>query len=133
LLLSRKEKANTVIKLANEGKTTREIAKVVHNSLQDIDKIIHKITGDDESPAEKEKTEERKQKWLKSLSHYVRAFGMFRDNKSLVDAAIEIDQEANIILNYYGDYLRLESMDGLISIYRDLKDDSPVFFHYIEE
>ena len=30
LLLSRKEKEKMVIKLANEGKTTREIAKAVH-------------------------------------------------------------------------------------------------------
>ena len=54
---------------------------------------------------------------------------MFRDKKSLVDAAIEIDQEANIILNYYRDYLRLTRMDGLVTIYKDLKDDCPVFFH----
>jgi hypothetical protein len=56
-----------VIKLANEGKTTREIAKAVHISLKDIGKIIRKVTGDDDSPAEKEKEEMRKQKQFKSL------------------------------------------------------------------
>ncbi len=40
LLISKKEKEKLVIKLANEGKTTREIAKAVHISLKDIDKII---------------------------------------------------------------------------------------------
>ena len=49
LLVSRKEKEKMVIKLANEGKTTREIAKEVHISLKDIGKIIRKETGDDES------------------------------------------------------------------------------------
>jgi hypothetical protein len=49
---------------------------------------------------------------------------MFGDKKSLVDASIEIDQEANIILNYYTDYLRLTRMGGLVSINKDLKDDS---------
>ncbi len=119
-----------VIRLATEGRTTRQIAKEVHISLKDIGKILRKITGDDDdSPAEKEKEEDKKQKWLNSLSYYARAFVMFRDKKSLVDAAIEIDQEAHIILNYYGDYLRLARMDGLVSIYRDLKDDWPIFIH----
>ena len=77
----------------------------------------------------KKSEEEKKQKWIKSLSYYAQAFVMFRDKKSLVDAAIEIDQDANIILNYYGDYLRLARMDGLVSIYRDLKDDFSVFMH----
>ena len=134
MLISRKEKEKLVIKLANEGKTTREIAKAVHISLKDIGKILRKITGDDESPAEKEKEEEKKQKWIKSLSYYAQAFVMFRDKKSLVDAAIEIDQEANIILNYYTDYLRLSRMDGLVSIYKDLKDDLASFlFIYTDE
>ena len=71
LLLSRKEKENLVIELDKEGKTTREIAKAVHISLKDIGKIIHKVTGDDESSDEKEKVDEKKQKRLKSLSPYL--------------------------------------------------------------
>ena len=90
MLTSRKEKEKLVIELATEGKTTREIAKDVHISLKDICNILRKVTGDDESPAEKEKEEEKKQKWLKSLSYCARAFVIFRDKKSLVDAAIEI-------------------------------------------
>ena len=133
LTLSRKEKEKLVIKLANEGKTTREIAKAVHISLKDIGKIIRKVTGDDESPAEKEKEEEKKQKWLKSLSYYAQAFVMFRDKKSLVDAAIEIDQEANIILNYYRDYLRLTRMYGLVCYIQRPKGYWPVFFHLYNE
>jgi|tagenome__1003787_1003787.scaffolds.fasta_scaffold17261717_2 transposase len=45
LLLSRKEKEQLVIKLAQEGKTTREIAKQVHVSLRIIGRIIHKESG----------------------------------------------------------------------------------------
>ena len=36
-----------VINLANEGKTTREIAKEVRISLKSIGKILNKVTGDD--------------------------------------------------------------------------------------
>ncbi len=47
------EKEKKVLKLAHEGKTTREIAKAVHTSLKDIGKIIRKVDGDDDSPIEK--------------------------------------------------------------------------------
>jgi DNA invertase Pin-like site-specific DNA recombinase len=67
-LVSSKEKEKMVIKVANEGKTEREIAKAVHISLKYIGRILRKITGDDETPAEKEKEEdEKKQKRLKSI------------------------------------------------------------------
>ena len=52
MLLSKKDKEKKVVELANEGKTTREIAKEVHISLKDISRILNKVTGDDE--AEKE-------------------------------------------------------------------------------
>ncbi len=59
MLISKKEKEKLVIHLANEGKTTREIAKQVHISLRNIGKIIRKVTGDDvENPAEEEEEEE---------------------------------------------------------------------------
>ena len=86
LLLSRKEKEKLVIKLAQEGKTTREIAKQVHISLRDIGKIQHKLTGDNDDLFEREqqKQEEEKEKQKrKSLSPYARAFQMFKDKKPL--------------------------------------------------
>ena len=46
MLITRQEKERLVIKLAEEGRTTREIAKEVHISLKDIGKIIRKATGD---------------------------------------------------------------------------------------
>jgi len=106
LLLSRDEKEKLVIQLSTEGKTTREIAKDVHISLKDIGKILRKITGDDKGNNECIKDEEqKKQKRMKSLSYYAQAFQMFKDGKSLVDVAIEIDQESITVLNYYKDYL----------------------------
>ena len=62
LLLSRKEKEKLVIKLTQEGKTTREIAKQVHISLRDIGKIQHKLTGDEDFfESEQKKQEERRE------------------------------------------------------------------------
>ncbi|MER5174415.1 MAG: hypothetical protein ABJB76_02145 [Candidatus Nitrosocosmicus sp.] len=128
LLVSRKEKEKLVLKLAAEGKTTREIAKIVHISLKDIGKIIRKATGDYEE-LQKEEKEKEKQKQLKSLSVYAKAFQMFKDKKSLAEVVIELDVEARVVLSFYNDYLNLARMNHLVGIYQDLKDDFSLFFH----
>jgi transposase len=57
LLISRKEKEKLVIKLTEEGRTTRDIAKEVHISLKDIGKIIRKATGDSQEEDDKKEKE----------------------------------------------------------------------------
>jgi DNA-binding NarL/FixJ family response regulator len=47
MILDKKEREELVLKLLNEGKTTREIAKLVHVSLKNIGKITRKAAGDD--------------------------------------------------------------------------------------
>ena len=50
MILTIKEKEQLVIKLANEGKSTKNIAQIAHVSLGDIGKIIRKFTGICELP-----------------------------------------------------------------------------------
>jgi transposase len=131
LLTSKKEKKKQVIKLAEEGKTTREIAKEVHISLKDIGKIIQRAAGDDLEITEKEK-EKEKEKRLKPLSPYARAFQMFIDKLTLADVAIELDLDTDTLLNYYKDYLRLVRTNSFMSIYNELKkndDFLSIFIH----
>ena len=131
LLLSRKEKKQLVIQLAQEGKTTREIAKQVHVSLRDIGSIIHKESNN-KSNSQEEKDKEleiEKQKKFISLSTYAQAFQMFKDKKPLSDVAIELDIESSEVLDYYNDYLMLTRMNALIKIYNELKNDFPLFLH----
>jgi hypothetical protein len=118
MLLSKKEKENLVIKLANEGKTTREIAKEARISLKIIGQILNKVTGDD--AGEKEQSPNPK-------SDYARAFKMFQDGRPLTDVAIELDIEASTVTCYYRDYLKLMNMGRLVTIYDELRDDLPLF------
>ena len=139
MLISRKEKEKLVIRLAHEGKNTREIAKQVHISLRDIGTIIRKETGDDKEDdtlleIEKQKhaeqqQEKEKQERLKNLSPYARSFQMFKDRMPLEDVAIELDLDTDTVLVYYEDYLRLLKMGWLVKIYKDLKNDFPLFFY----
>lgn len=110
-----------MIKLAEEGRTTREIAKEVRISLKSIGKILNKVTGDNKEDEEKQK--------LVSKSDYAKAFKMFKDGRPLEDVAIELDIETPTVLCYYEDYLKIVNMRSLVSIYKELKGDLPLFLH----
>lgn len=51
-----------VIELANNGKTTTEIAKEVHISLKDIGSILRKVTGDEDTTNKEKEMELEKKK-----------------------------------------------------------------------
>src|SRR6185437_16278050 len=102
----------------------QEIAKHVHISLRDIGTIIHKETGDDELKKEKEKQER-----LKYLSTYAKSFQMFKDRKPFEDVAIELDLDTDTVLFFYEDNLRLLKINWLVKIYKDLKEDFPLFIY----
>jgi hypothetical protein len=112
LILSRQQKELLVIKLAEEGKSTRYIAQVVHISLKDIGTIIRRYAGEEEAEAEVDK----------HLSINSRAFKLFKENKNLVDVAISLNLDAHDVLDLHTDYLRLSNNDILMSIYWELGD-----------
>ena len=55
---------------------------------------------------------------------------MFKDGLSLADVAIELDSESPTVLCYYQDYLKLVNMGRLVTIYKELKDDLPLFLRF---
>jgi hypothetical protein len=113
LILTRKDKEELVIRLANQGKSTRQIAKAAHVSLKDIGTILKRYTGEDEGSSETDR----------SLSINSRAFKLFRENKNLVDVAITLNIEAEDVISLHSDYLRLSNMDKLMSIFREMGDE----------
>ena len=112
MILSKKEKERLVIKLAEQGKSTRYIARVVHISLKDIGTILKRHTGE-ETEVETEK----------HLSINSRAFKLFKENKNLVDVAIALNIDAHDVLDLHSDYLRLSNKNKLMSIYFELDDE----------
>src|SRR5678815_2623570 len=101
MILTRKEKEDLVIELANKGKSTRYIAQVAHVSLKDIGSIIRRYTGEEIAAADLQD---------KSLSLTAMAFNLFKDNKSLVDVAIALNMEADEVLGMHSDYMQLSNL-----------------------
>ena len=121
VILTRKEKERLVIKLAEEGKTTRDIAQVAHVSLKDIGTILRKYTGEEgESPYRE-----------KGLSTCSRAFKFFKEGKSLVDTAIALDIDTDEVLGVYCDYLRLLNLQKLMTLYREMGDEDFGLLEYL--
>jgi DNA-binding CsgD family transcriptional regulator len=111
LILSRKQKEDLVIKLANEGKTTRDIAKEAHISLLDIGKIIRKHTGDDH---------DKQQLQVKKLTVESQAFRMFKEGRSNVDVAICLNLSATNVISLYQDFQEMSDLNKLNQLYRYL-------------
>ena len=104
VIRARMEKECLAIKLAEAGKTTRDIAQAAHFSLlKGIGTILRRYAGEDgESPCRD-----------KGLSTCSRAFKLFKEGK-LVDTAIALDMEAGEVLWVHGDCLRLLSLQKLM-------------------
>ena len=122
LLLTRKQKEKLVIKLAKEGKTTREIAKELHISPKDIGKICRKVTGDEDPQIESEKLERHR-----NLSDCAKAFRMFMEHKNLPEVIVSLNIDVQTGEAYQYDYLRLMNMNKLVDIYNEIGPDFPIF------
>jgi transposase len=85
VVLNKKEKEQLVIKLYQDGKPIREIARQAHLSFGSIGKIIRTInnSGDDN---------------CSSKSKSTKALWMFKNGKKPIELAIELDISAGIYL-----------------------------------
>lgn len=121
VILTRKEKENLVIKLASEGKTTKKIAQIAHVPLGDIGKIIRRFTGEELEIQNKDQSITSK------------AFQMFKENKSRVDVAIDLNLESDHVVTLFEDYLKLLNFDKLMNIYKELGDGIYLLDHLFHE
>lgn len=108
-----------MIKLAEEGKSTRFIAEAAHVSLKDIGTIIRRYTGEDEGIGYQDN----------ALSINSRSFKLFKKCTNLVDVAIALNIDTDEVLGMYSDYLRLLNLQKLIVIYNEIGNDIYLLEH----
>ena len=117
---SRAEREQYVIKLYEQGKTIREIAKEVHMSFGSIGAIIRSSKG-------KVASEDKGQREENKTSKAVQALKLFSKGKEPLDVAISLDLRGEEVKRHYRDYLELKRLNRFISIYDEIGNFLPSF------
>jgi hypothetical protein len=118
LEMNRAEKEQYVIRLYQENKSTREIAKLMHMSFRDIGSIIKKVkleAGGEKGPLEVDD--------IKSKSKTTQALKLFSELKSPIEVAIALDLPVDQVRTIYRQYWELDGMHRLAQIYEEAKYD----------
>ena len=115
-VLNKPEKEKSVIRLHQEGKTIRDIAKVVHLSFADIGKIIRK--ADDL----KDETIDIKHKSKESQALYLLSIG-----KTPLEVKIELDISTNEVHELQEEFWALNQLHELAFVYSEIKNFLPSF------
>ena len=118
VVLNRRDKEQSVIKLHQEGKTIREIASSAHMSFGDIGSIIRKIEG---------QGEEVKTKDIKNKSKDTQALFLFSSGKKPIDVAVELDLSASEVHEMQEEFWALNQQYELALVYGKIKNILPSF------
>jgi len=115
LIHTKEQKEKQVIELAENGSTTREIAKAVRISLGDIGKILKKHNGEE---------------WLDDrLSTPSRALQMFERGQRPIDVAIHLNLDTDATMKLHGNYYQLRGLGTYSHLLDDLGPNLPKFLY----
>ncbi len=117
--MSRVEKEECVIRLYNENKSTREIAKIMHMSFSSIAAITKKVRLE----ADRKRGQLEEDEDIKSKSKTTQAIKLFSELKTPVEVAIALDLPAAQVQAIYQEYWELDGMGRLAQIYEEAKYD----------
>src|SRR6478672_6601479 len=109
-MVTRAEKEKQVIQLRKEGKTYKEISKIVQMNYTDIGSILHR-----------EFPEEYADK-IPVASIETRALKLFTEGKTLVEVAIQLNAKPEDVMEMHNNYLRLKFRHSAVKILEEYKN-----------
>ncbi|MGC2309383.1 MAG: hypothetical protein WA461_13340 [Nitrososphaeraceae archaeon] len=115
VVLNKKEKEQLVIKLYQDGKPIREIARQTHLSFGSIGKIIRTINsgGNDDNRS--------------SSSKSTKALWMLKNGKKPIEVAIELDMSASEVEEIQQEYWALNQLHELGFLFNEIRNYLPSF------
>lgn len=119
MVLNKKQKKELVIKLYEEGKITREIAKIVKISLRDIAIILREYNKEPAPKPEK--------------SDHAKAFQLFSIGKSPTQVAIIVDLTYETVKKWYFEFVSLNYKSGFVNILQYYPEFLPFFIEIAEK
>jgi DNA-binding transcriptional regulator GbsR (MarR family) len=111
-MLSKQELYNEIIRLRQEGKTYREISKILHVSPSQISAALKEFEGTDTKP-----------------SMQTQAYRMFLDGKRPIDVAIALGLGNDQTTKLWKEYLGLTGHPVLLKIEEELGTNFKPFFN----
>lgn len=119
MIINNSEKEKKVIDLYKEGKTVREIAKIVHMSFGTIGSLTKKYEN------EVKHKDDRKNS---VISEETKAIRLFSEGKTPADVKIELDMPTEEVERFYKDYWKLRGLHQLYHYYEnEIKKDLSSF------
>ena len=104
-ILNKFEKEKKVIELHKQGKTLKEIARIVHMSFWDISKIIKVYERKIRLQAKKGEINHSIQ--IKKISKSSQAFKLFSESKKPTEVAIDLDIPFEKTKKFWAQFLNL--------------------------
>ena len=117
------ERKKYVIELHKKGYTIRQIAKELHMSTRDVEKIVKEYEKEQKEARERgivEKEEKTKEQLFSSKRS--EALKLFKEGTKLVDVAIGLKISAEEAIMFYQDYCTLQYSDQYMQIYTELNN-----------
>ncbi len=111
-MLSKLEIENEIIRLLNEGKTYREISKILHVSPTQISVAKKKFEGS-----------------TSELGIQTKAYKMFLEGKRPIDVSIALRLGNKETINFWKEYLELTGQYRLLKIGEELKENLQRFLN----
>ena len=115
-MLSKKEKDNAILRLVDEGKTYREILKILHVSPNDISSAKKSREGSNTEP-----------------SIQTKAYKMFLEGKAPIEVAIALGIGKEEIIKLWKEYLEITGHFRLLKIAEELKENLQRFLNIYNE
>jgi hypothetical protein len=120
--MTKAEKKQYVIQLYNQEKDFKQIAQLAHMSLRDITAIIKEYQD------KIERQNGTMDDWdIKSKSITTQAIEMFSEDKTPIDVVKELDLDPDEVQEIYLDYLRLQDMHELVTVFNEMQNFLPSF------
>ena len=108
MTISEERKKRVIDLYYNQGKTTREIAKIERMSIRDISSILKEEEARRQKYKGKHRQEEKSSK----------AYQFFSKGKTTVEVVIELNLRESEAIKYYREYWKLKGLHKLNSIYQ---------------
>jgi hypothetical protein len=113
----------------NQGKTIRELSRIMGKSSHDITSVTkeHRIRlAQDYAPANGDKSGVLQCEQDRVIPN-VKAYKLFDEGKSPLEVATKLNLAGTQVQQFYGEYLNIIRVHNLVSIYQEIQDSMGYF------